>query len=327
MKIMRLIFRAGLILLMLLALAIAGVYFVRPGMSDYRAHANPVSNKAADPTALTAAWFGTTALLLSDGSHALMLDPFFTRPQGLLNLALNKEIAPDEALIRNWLKRAGITHLDAVMVSHSHYDHGMDAGVVARLTGAVLLGSESTSNIGRGSGLPEAQIRPIKPGEAMQYGSFNITFIPSKHAGATGGAPTGEITTPLHAPLHYLDYKLGAAYSILIAHPQGSVLHHGSANFVPGALKGYKADLVFLGVSLVDDLDAYLREVVDAVSAKRVIPQHWDDFTRSLDEPLLPLPLAVNLPKFFRQMESRPDLKVQTLQLAQPVVLFEKQNE
>lgn len=322
MKTLKRLLRALTAILLLLPAAIAALYFVRPGMEAYRARGYPVPAEAPAPGALTATWFGVTGLLLRDGAHAVMVDPFFTRPPGLLNLALNREIAPDPALIRQWLARAGVTHLDAVMVSHSHYDHGMDAGVVADLTGAVLLGSASTANIGRGAGLPEAQIRVIRPGEPMLYGPFNITFIESRHAGATGGAPTGEIIEPLIPPAHYLDYRLGAAYSILIAHPEGTVLHHGSANFVPGALDRYRADVVFLGIALISDLDAYLGGVVDAVGAKRIMPVHWDDFTRPLDKPLLPLPLAVNLNKFFRQMDARPDLAVQTLQLNQPVLLF-----
>jgi hypothetical protein len=37
----------------------------------------------------------------------------------------------------------------------------MDAPEVAKRTGAMLLGSESTANIGRGWGLPEEQIRVV----------------------------------------------------------------------------------------------------------------------------------------------------------------------
>jgi L-ascorbate metabolism protein UlaG (beta-lactamase superfamily) len=33
----------------------------------------------------------------------------------------------------------------------------------------------------------------------------------------------------------------------------------------------------------------YWQEVVEAVKAKRVIPIHWDDFTLSLDQPLVPM--------------------------------------
>src|SRR4029077_17600565 len=91
---------AGALALLVVAIAAGGIallYFHRPGLREYAEHHIVAPPRGA--AALTATWFGTTALLLSDGEHALMIDPFFTRPPGLLNHAINAEIAPDEALI------------------------------------------------------------------------------------------------------------------------------------------------------------------------------------------------------------------------------------
>lgn len=319
MRLARALAAFGAALIVATAIVFALIWNVRPGMDAYAAHAYTAP---AAPRSLTATWFGTTAVLLSDGAHAVMVDPFFTRPPGFGPLVRNAEIAPDEPLIADWLARAGVHELDAVLVSHSHYDHSMDAGVVARLTGAPLAGSPSTLNVGRGAGLPESRLLEMRPGEARTFGTFEVTFIESRHAGATGGAPTGEILAPLSPPARYLDYKLGGAWSILISHPQGRVLHHGSAGWVRGALAGRRADVAFLGVALVPDLDAYLDDVVEAVGARRVIPVHWDDFTRPLDQPALPLPIAVRLDKFFEGMARHPDIAVQTLEVGRPVALF-----
>jgi L-ascorbate metabolism protein UlaG (beta-lactamase superfamily) len=318
MSAMKIVLTVLAVLVTLLLAGIGGLRAWQPGMDLYSAHRAP----AAAQGAVTATWFGVTAVLIRDGEHAVLIDPFFTRPPGLLNLALNQPITPDEARIEAWLRRAGVDRLDAVLVSHSHYDHAMDAGVVARLTGATLLGSDSTAQIGRGAGLPETQIRIVKSGETAAFGPFGLTFIDSRHAGATGGTPTGDIGAPLVPPARYLDYKLGGAYSILIRHPRGGILHHGSAGFVPGALRGQQADVALLGVALVEDLDAYLAETVDAVGAKRLLPTHWDDFTRPLDEPLRPMPLMVRLDRFFGGMARRPDVKVETFTLGQSVTLF-----
>jgi L-ascorbate metabolism protein UlaG (beta-lactamase superfamily) len=303
------------------AIAVALAYFVRPGMDEYAEHRYVAPPREGS---LTATWFGNTAIVLSDGHSAVILDPFFTRPTGIVRLFRNEPIEPDEALIAAWLTRAGITRLDAVLVSHSHYDHALDCGVVARLTGARLVGSASTANLGRGGGVPESQIEIAESGKSLMVGSFKVTFLESRHAGATGGVPTGDITAPLKPPARYTDYRQGGTYSILVEHAQGSVLHQGSAGFLPGALEGRHAGIVFLGVALLPDMEAYLTHVVDAVGAKRVVPIHWDDFTRPLDAPMVPLPVLVNLPRFFdATAHLRPGLQIQTLELAEPVRLFD----
>lgn len=293
----------------------------RPGVDEYRAH-RYVSPQTSG-RAVRATWFGTTAVLLSDGEHAVFADPFFTRPAGWWRLVTNRDIAPDEELIARSLRQAGVRDLDAVLVSHSHHDHAMDSAVVAQLTGAVLAGSASTANIGRGGGVPENRIRLVRAGEPMQFGSFRVTFIPSRHAGATGGRPTGEIESPLVPPARYFDYRQGGTHSIVVEHEFGSVLLHASAGYVPGALRGLRADVAFLGIALLDDLSIYLAEVPDAVGASRVIPTHWDDFTLPLDQPMRPAPFGVDLPGFFDGMaDLRPRISTVTLEAGKPVVLF-----
>jgi L-ascorbate metabolism protein UlaG (beta-lactamase superfamily) len=163
----------------------------------------------------------------------------------------------------------------------------------------------------------------MRPGEPQSFGAFEVTLFESRHAGATGGEPTGDIVEPLAPPARYLDYKQGGTYSILITHPQGRVLHHGSAGFVPGALAGRRADIVFLGVAFLPELQDYFAEVVDAVGARRVMPVHWDDFTRPLAQPLKPFPLVVRLDRFFEEAKRlRPGITVQTLELGRRVALF-----
>jgi L-ascorbate metabolism protein UlaG (beta-lactamase superfamily) len=180
-----------------------------------------------------------------------------------------------------------------VIVVHSHYDHAMDAPEVARRTGARLIGSQSTANIARGLDLPEAQIRVAAPDKPMQIGAFTVTMIPSRHI--AHGVAMGEITAPLVPPARSTDYLEGGSYSVLIAHPLGSLLVQGSAGWVEGALAGHHADVVLLGVGLLgreDDhyREDYYREVVDTVGARCVIPIHFDDFTLPLDDGLLPVP-------------------------------------
>ena len=72
-------------------------------------------------------------------------------------------------------------------------------------------------------------------------------------------------------------------------------LVQGSAGFVEGALRGRRADVVFLGVGAAGKQPSAYREklwaeVARSVRATRVIPVHWDDFWLGLDQPLRALP-------------------------------------
>ncbi|MBU0513215.1 MAG: MBL fold metallo-hydrolase, partial [Proteobacteria bacterium] len=104
-----------------------------------------------EPGEVGLTWLGTNCLVLSDGSTRLMIDPNLTRPSGMLGPGLFlKKIAPDLGLIDRWLARAGADRLDAVLLTHTHFDHALDAAAVAAKTGAMLLGSASAANVGRG---------------------------------------------------------------------------------------------------------------------------------------------------------------------------------
>ena len=274
----------------LATVAIALVTQIGPDLSGYESY----RTTAADSTArgLTVNFLGVSTLLFDDGETAIMTDGFFTRP-GLLSVATR--IRPDSALIRQALDRAQVTRLAAVIPVHSHYDHAMDAPYVARWTGAQLVGSSSTANIGRGAGLPEERITIAVKGQPMTFGRFSVTLIESRHAPTGRFLMPGEITSPLTPPAKAKDYRLSEAYSVVIRHDDRTIVVLGSAGFLSGALKDVKADVVYLSVATLGKQSAAYRdslwnEVVAATGAKRVIAIHWDDFTRPLSKPLRPMP-------------------------------------
>lgn len=246
---------------------------------------------AATPT-LQVKFLGVATVLLDDGETALMTDGFFSRPDKLT--AFLGQVEPDVPGIARGLQRAQLKgRLAAVLPLHSHYDHAMDAPEVARLTGATLLGSTSTLNIGRGWGLPEAQMRELRLREPLRFGRFTITAYPAVHTptGFTGG----EITSPLKPPARATDYLEGQSYALHVEHGGRTLLITGTAGFVPGALKGVKAEVALLGIGALgprDDAqrDGYWREVVAATGAKRVLPIHWDDFWLPSDQPVKAMP-------------------------------------
>lgn len=265
----------------------------RPSLAAYQALLLP---PAEEDAGLRVRFMGVSTLLFEDGETAILIDGFLSRPS-LATLIFGK-VAPDEPRIERYLQRAGIDRLAAVIGVHSHYDHVMDAPAVAQHTGAVLIGSESTANVGRGWGLAEDQLRVVKDEETLRFGRFTVTLLRSRHA-PVASADGGVIAAPLVPPARATAYKEGGSYSVLLEHEGRSALVQGSAGFIEGALQGRAADVVFLGIGAVGKqgeayLDAYWQEVVAATGARRVIPIHWDDFTQSLDAPLVPMPRLID---------------------------------
>jgi L-ascorbate metabolism protein UlaG (beta-lactamase superfamily) len=285
-----------LLLVLVAVIALAAAWLVwrlsdRPSLDAHAALFLPSGGPAPIGPRVAVTFLGVTTLLISDGETSLMTDGFFSRP-GALATFLGR-IAPDADAIERALDRAGVRELAAVIPVHSHYDHAMDSPEVARRTGALLVGSESSANIARGAGLPEERIRVATPGEPMHFGSFEVTLIRSKHF--PHGMAMGEITEPLVPPARAFEYREGGSFSVLVAHPAGTLLVQGSAGFEPGVLAGRRADVVLLGVGALGTRDeayreAYWDEVVAPVAPRCVIPIHWDDLTRPLDAPLVLAP-------------------------------------
>jgi len=297
----RLVLRGGAALLALLA-ALAVYVAIQaqrhPSLEPYRPLVLPEAATRAEGVRVRFA--GVTTLVFDDGETTWMTDGFFSRPGVWQSLA--SRIGPDDARIAAGLRQLGVTRLAAVVPVHSHYDHAMDSPRVAELTGALLVGSESTLHIGRGMGLRPDQMRAVRPGDELVLGKFRLRFIAGRHSPTpySDGVTPETIDSPLSPPARATAYREGTVWSILVTHASGaSFLVQGSAGFVPGGLAGVRADTVFLGTGTLGKKDdayraAYWNEVVKAVGARRVIPVHWDNFWRPLDEPLQAMPLLLD---------------------------------
>lgn len=325
MKILR---RLLLAVLALALLAFAGAWLGfqwHPSLARYQALAIPAA--PAQPGALRVTWLGVSTLLFDDGETAWMTDGFFSR-SGPLQTGFGS-VASDRAAVTAALARAGVQRLAGVVALHSHYDHAMDSPLVAQLTGAKLIGSESTANIARGQGFDMQRFQTIAPeGGSVVLGRFQLRLIAAVHA-PEDHFP-GTISTPLVPPGPASAYKTGAAYSLLVEHDGKTLLVQASAGFVPAALAGVKADTVLLGIGLLGKQDAafrnaYWREVVQATAAKRVIPIHWDDFFQPLSsKPLQALPwLADRIPVSLDFVTEQAEREQRTVGLPQAFVPFD----
>jgi L-ascorbate metabolism protein UlaG (beta-lactamase superfamily) len=270
--------------------------------------------------AVSALWLGTAGVLISDGKTGLLIDPYVSR-FGMLRIFFNQALEPDRRLITTWLQKLDGRLIQAVIVSHSHFDHSVDAPSFAMLTRAPLIGSDSTMNIGRGAGMQERQLIPVTQGRSLRIGRFTVQFLESRHGPVMFGRVPypGDITKPLSLPARAGDYRVGTVFGILIKHPSGTILHHGSAGYVPGMYNGIKADVLFMGIAGRGDTDRYLEEVALQTGPRTLIPVHFDNFFRPLDSGLSFLPM-VDFSGFMRAAEKyKASITVRTLPIGEAV--------
>jgi L-ascorbate metabolism protein UlaG (beta-lactamase superfamily) len=225
-----------------------------------------------------------------------MVDGFFTRPTlGFPPSATS--VTPSATAVDDALAALQVStptqpralNLAAVIVNHSHYDHAMDAPMVVEKTGALLVGSNSTANVGRSRGLAEDRLRIFGEGPTgFCFAPFRLTVLRTGHVPFGSGTPlAGDITTT-NIPQTVGDYKEGGTFAIFIRRRGKTMLVQGSAGFTAGALANRTADVVFLavgGLSLAGQShrDSYWNEVIGNVTPRRIVPVHWDDLSGPLD--------------------------------------------
>ncbi len=252
----------------------------------------PVIEPSLD--AVTVTWLGVSTLLFDDGETQILIDGFISRPS-LADLVFGRPVESDAATINYVLDEYRLRRLAAIIPAHSHFDHAMDIGAIANRSSASILGSETSANIARGAGVPEDQIVVATSGSAYSFGQFMVTLIDSSHApiGWGGSVPyAGAIDAPLSTPAPVSAWLSGKSYSVVIAHPHGTTIVQATAGFLQGALDDVRADVVMLGVGLLEGLgrdytEQYWQALVSATGAAHVFPIHFDDFTQPFGEIVL----------------------------------------
>ncbi|MEZ5004515.1 MAG: MBL fold metallo-hydrolase [Chitinophagales bacterium] len=278
-----------------------------------------VEPKETDNSGLQVQFLGNTNLLFTDGETSILTDGFFTRPNAFK--VLFGKVEPDKSIVEECLKKAGIEQLDAVIPLHSHFDHAMDAPMVADITDATLIGSSSTLNVGKGYGLPSEQMMIAPLNQVLEIGKFKITFFASRHWQYPNAKQRKQlldqaIESPLIPPVKMIDYKEGISYTVIIEHDSTKIAIQGSAGFKENSIVGQDVDILFLAVAGIEVMDEtyqqnYQEWVIDALQPEVIVPIHFDDFTVPLSKGLkttsllFNLKMGTNLQKAFELIEGQ----------------------
>lgn len=237
-----------------------------------------------------------TAGFVVEGTRTLVLDPFVSRRS--LEATLLTRLTCDDALGERLIPRA-----DDVLIGHAHFDHILDAPSICRRTGARLLGSSTTANVGRAAGLPESQIVTLRGGERVASGDWTVVPVTSIHGKAAfGRVPLpGHLTSPPPWPPRAHELPHGDVFNWVIDTGHLRIGHVDSADFLPERLRGHSVDVLCLCAIGRAYRPSYTQEVIDLLRPRWVVPCHWDTMvTPVTGQPRL-LP-GVDLPGFVREI-------------------------
>ncbi len=217
----------------------------------------------------TLEWLGTATFRLTLGDLVLFLDTYMDRVPS----------APPVGL-----SAAEVTRADFILMGHSHFDHLGGADVIAKNTGAKIIGSNETCRVMRERGVPDSQLLPSQGGERHGLGpgitvrifpglhtcTWILTDVPvdcieTGHTGLTqaeraqqpglgqriwalGGTPEGKVI---------LDHIRGCAGSLndggplafLIETPRGSIFFQDTSGCWTGVLEEISADAAILAAA------------------------------------------------------------------------------
>jgi L-ascorbate metabolism protein UlaG (beta-lactamase superfamily) len=98
---------------------------------------------------------------------------------------------------------------------------------------------------------------------------------------------------------------VGTVFGFHLETDGGSVYHIGSANLVETEMAGLRADVVLCCTVGRQSTERYTTRVLDALRPRLVIPCHWDQFWRPIDEAVRQIPTN-DLEGFVREVSAHP---------------------
>lgn len=222
----------------------------------------------AAPISVTLTYLGVAGWRLEHGEHVLLVDPYFSR----VDAEKGGPLVPKGELIAKYLP----ARADAVLVGHSHYDHLLDAPEIAKRTGAVLVGTNSTVNVGRAAGLDESQMIAIpETGGTFPIGPWAVRAVRGLHS--LIGKLSLPIPRKIKLPMTAEGYAEGGVLDYEVTIEGRSVLFIGSANFIEPELQGLRPDVAVIATGVrekVPDYTCRLLRVLDRPPL--VIANHFD---------------------------------------------------
>jgi L-ascorbate metabolism protein UlaG (beta-lactamase superfamily) len=271
----------------MMRLAIAMVFSVTLSAFCFGPSANADDEKNKNGS-VNLTYLGTAGWEITDGKTVILLDPYYSRIKLPDNSPASKNdnrLAYDEHGFINPDAKAIEEHVppkaDCILVSHTHWDHALDVPYIANKTGAEIIGSESTANLARISGIKEDKIIPVKGGEDYDFKTFSVRVIPSLHSPLNNRHLLDTRILPKEAklPLRGSDYVEGGTFCFLIRIRGCRILALSSPNYIERELEGLRPDILLMVPGGDGPIYRYEERLMQALGAPAaVFFTHWDNF-------------------------------------------------
>jgi L-ascorbate metabolism protein UlaG (beta-lactamase superfamily) len=247
---------------------------------------SPVLSNLAAPvsSAVRVTYLGTNGYLLQTSDSTILIDPYFSRI-ALMPVASNSAIRPDISRINSGMDRLP-KRIDAILVTHGHFDHLLDVPEIARRTGASVIASPTSCYLSQAFGLPATKTLPVQAGDSLQFGATRVHVFPATHDRIFGVMPFPGVRTavPLSPPRRPSDWVCGEPLAFLIELEAKRIYVDagGTVAALPPMTVG-PVDLAILGAYLPESRRRFLPALY-RLRPRYILPSHQDDFFRPLSD-------------------------------------------
>ena len=228
-----------------------------------------------EPNSIRVTYLGVNGFEFETDDHALLVDPYFTRVS-LWAGALNERIESDPNRVTQGLRHVR-RDVDAVLVTHAHFDHLLDAPEIMRRTHARLIAGPTAVRLVSSLAISPSRCDVAKSGSVRRIGPWTIRVFAAQHDRLFGKVPFQCGPELARKPAKASDWCLGEPLAFVIE-AAGKRIYIDSGG-VPGAppdLRIGKVDLAILGVALPDSRERFA-EAVRQLRPRYIFPSHQDD--------------------------------------------------
>jgi L-ascorbate metabolism protein UlaG (beta-lactamase superfamily) len=241
-----------------------------------------------EPNAIRVTYLGVNGFQFETNGHALLVDPYFSRVE-LLSAALNQPIQSDPNRVSEGLKHVR-PRVDAILVTHAHFDHLLDAPEIIRRTRGKFISGRTAIELVESLGISPNKCEIVKPGSVRKIGPWTIHALVAQHDRLFGRVPFNkcpstrpEKSSLLKPPVKVSDWCVGEPLAFVIeAADKRIYIDSGGVPGAPPDSRKKDIDLAILGVALPDSRVRFA-EAVNRLRPRYILPSHQDDMFAPVD--------------------------------------------